>query len=165
MSEKEQEALKTIKQNMWLSMGAGLVPVPLVDLAAVAGVQLKVLAAISKIYGIPFKKSYGKAAIFSLIGFVLPHAMAFGAVGSLLKLIPVVGVMAGAPAMALFCAGYTWAMGNVFIQHFESGGTFLNFRPAKVREYFLAQFEEGRKMAAVVEKDKQAKGPADSQEA
>ena len=27
-------------------------------------------------------------------------------------------------------------MGKVFIQHFESGGTFLDFDPDKVRSYF-----------------------------
>jgi uncharacterized protein (DUF697 family) len=150
LSEKEQQTLKTVKNYMWWSMGAGLIPVPWVDLVAVAGVQLKVLAEISKIYGVPFQENRGKAAIGSLVGFVLPHAMAFGAVGSLLKAIPVVGVLAGAPAMALFCGAYTWALGNVFIQHFESGGTFLTFDPEKVKEHFQARFEEGRKVAATM---------------
>jgi uncharacterized protein (DUF697 family) len=81
--------------------------------------------------------------------------MAYGAVGSLLKVIPVVGALAGAPAMALFCGAYTWALGNVFIQHFESGGTFLNFNPDEVKEHFKAQFEEGRKMAETMEAEKQ----------
>src|SRR5512140_213709 len=135
---------------MWWSMGAGLIPVPWVDLAAVAGVQLKLLAEISKIYGVPFQENAGKAAISSLVGFVLPHAMAFGAIGSLLKVIPVVGVLAGSPAMGLFAGAYTWALGRVFIQHFESGGTFLSFKPEEVKEYFQAQFEEGRKVAATM---------------
>jgi uncharacterized protein (DUF697 family) len=150
LSEKEQQTLKTVKNYMWWSMGAGLIPVPWADLAAVASVQLKMLAEISKIYGVPFQENRGKAAIGSLVGFVLPHAMAFGAVGSLLKAIPVVGVLAGAPAMALFCGAYTWALGNVFIQHFESGGTFLTFDPEKVKEHFQARFEEGRKVAATM---------------
>jgi uncharacterized protein (DUF697 family) len=150
LSEKEQKTLTTVRNYMWWSMGAGLIPVPWADLAAVAGVQLKLLAEISKIYGVPFQENRGKAAIGSLVGFVLPHAMAFGAVGSLLKAIPVVGVLAGAPAMALFCGAYTWALGNVFIQHFESGGTFLTFDPEKVKEHFQARFEEGRKVAATM---------------
>ena len=131
MSEKQEKALKTIKNYMWFSMGAGLIPVPFVDLAAVSGVQLKMVAEISKIYEIPFQESRGKAVIGSLVGFVLPHATACG-LGSLLKAIPVVGTLAGAPAMALFCGAYAWALGNVFIQHFESGGTFLNFKPDEV---------------------------------
>ncbi len=147
MSENYEKSLKITKNYMWWSMGAGLIPVPLVDWAAVSGVQLKMLADISKVYGIPFHESRGKAVIGSLAGFVLPHAVACGWLGSVLKSIPVIGALAGAPAMAVFCGAYAWALGNVFIQHFESGGTFLNFDPEAVREHFRTQFDEGRRMA------------------
>jgi uncharacterized protein (DUF697 family) len=150
--ELEQKALKTVKNYVYLSMGAGLIPVPGVDWAAVSGVQLKMLADVSKLYDIPFKESYGKATIASLAGFVLPHSLAFGWMGSVIKLVPVVGVLAGAPAMALFSGAYTWALGNVFIQHFASGGTFLSFDAEKVRQYFRARFDEGRKVAATPSK-------------
>jgi uncharacterized protein (DUF697 family) len=145
---------------MWMSAGAGLIPIPWVDLTAIAGVQLKVLAELSKIYDVPFRKNCGKAAIASLTSFLLPHAMAFGAVGSLIKLIPIVGTVPGAVWQSMISGAYTWALGNVFIQHFESGGTFLDFDGEKVREYFQAQFEEGRKMAASMEKEGNSAGSA-----
>jgi hypothetical protein len=47
--------------------------------------------------------------------------------------------------MVLLCGAYSWALGNTFIQHFESGGTFLNFDSDKVKGYFHAQLEEGKK--------------------
>jgi len=146
-TEKEQIALKTVKNYMWWSMGAGLIPVPFVDWAAFSAVQLKMVAGISKIYGVPFENDRGKAVIGSLASFVLPHSLACGLIGSWLKAIPLVGSLAGAPAMALFCGANAWALGAVFIQHFESGGTFLNLNPREVREYFKAQFEEGGKLA------------------
>ena len=149
--ERETKALKTVKNHMWWSMGAGLIPVPFVDLVAVSGVQLKMIAEISKIYNVPFQEGRGKAVVGALIGYVVPSSMSFGLVGSLLKAVPVVGVLVGAPSMALFCGASAWALGNVFIQHFESGGTFLNFKPEEVKEYFKTQFEEGRKMAATME--------------
>jgi uncharacterized protein (DUF697 family) len=129
-------------------MGAGLVPIPFADLAAVSGVQLKMIADLSKIYDIPFQKNSVKAAIGSLAGFILPHATACGFVASLFKAVPAVGFAAGGSAMAVFCGAYAWALGNVFIQHFESGGTFLDFDPEAVKEYFKAQFEEGKRVAA-----------------
>jgi uncharacterized protein (DUF697 family) len=147
---KEQLALKTVRKYMWWSMGAGLIPVPFVDWAAVSGVQLKMVADVAKVYGVPFQQNRGKAVIGSLVGFVLPHVMACGMLGSLLKAIPVVGAVAGAPAMAIFCGAAEWALGLTFIQHFESGGTFLDFNPEEVRAYFKAQFEEGHKMAATL---------------
>jgi uncharacterized protein (DUF697 family) len=173
MTEKAIAALKTTKNYMWWSMGAGLIPVPYLDLAAVSGVQLKMVSEISKIYEVPFQENRGKAAVGSLVGFVLPHATACGLIGSTIKAIPLIGALAGAPAMAIFCGAYAWALGNVFIQHFESGGTFLNFNPDEVKEYFRAQFEEGKKMAssmgtqerAEVKAEGKAEGKAEEQAA
>jgi len=138
---------KTIKTYMWWSAGAGLIPVPVVDLFAISGVQLKMINDISKIYEVAFHENRGKAFIGSLMGFVLPHATACGMVGSLLKMVPLVGALAGAPAMSIFSAASAWALGNVFIQHFESGGTFLDFDPEKVKVYYQKQFEDGKNMA------------------
>lgn len=160
MSERQQKALKTVKQYMWWSMGAGLIPVPIVDLAAVSGTQLKMLSEISKIYEVPFQESRGKAIIGSLLSFVLSHSMACGAIGSLVKAIPVVGALAGAPAMVAFCGASAWALGNVFIRHFEAGGTLLDFDPEKAKEYYKAQFEEGQKIAATPQQEESTEVPA-----
>lgn len=141
-------------------MGAGLIPVPFIDLVAVSGVQLKMLAEISKIYGVEFQETRGKAIIASLIGYVVPSTLSFGSVGSLLKAIPVVGQLVGAPSMVLFCGASTYALGKVFIQHFESGGTFLSFEPAKVKEHFQQEFEEGKKLAEDLEAEKRTEVPA-----
>ena len=53
----------------------------------------------------------------------------------------------------------TYAVGKVFTQHFESGGTFLTFDAAKVREYFETQFKEGKSFMA------SADAPAGTKEA
>ena len=63
--------------------------------------------------------------------------------GSALKLVPVLGIFCFV-AMPTFNAAITYAVGKVFIQHFELGGTFLDFDPKKVRAYFEDQFREGK---------------------
>jgi uncharacterized protein (DUF697 family) len=160
VTEKDQQARKSVKNYMWWSMGAGLIPVPFVDLVAVSGVQLRMIAGLSKIYGVEFHENRGKSIIAALIGYIVPNTLSFGSVGSLIKAIPVVGQLAGAPSMVLFCGASTYALGRVFIQHFESGGTFLTFDPAKVKEYFQKEFEEGKKVAEELETEqKSASGP------
>jgi uncharacterized protein (DUF697 family) len=159
VSEKEQTALRTVKRYMWWSMGAGLIPVPFLDLAAVSGVQLKMLADISKIYDFSFQKSRVKAVVGSLIGSAVPGAASYGAFASLCKTLPVVGTVGGTTTMVMLSGASTWALGKVFIQHFESGGTFLDFNPEEVKEYFKAQFEEGRKMASTMGPEKKAPAP------
>jgi uncharacterized protein (DUF697 family) len=140
-------------------MGAGLIPVPILDLVAVSGAQLKMLAEISKIYDVPFQESRGKAIAGSLIGSVVPGALSFGAIASLLKAVPVAGTFLAGGTMVMFCGASAWALGKVFIQHFESGGTFLTLEPEKVREYFKAQFEEGKKVATTMKAEEKVEAP------
>ena len=52
--------------------------------------------------------------------------------------------MALASASA-FGGATTYAVGKVFIQHFEMGGTLLNFNPDEVRKYFQEQYQQGMK--------------------
>ena len=160
MTENEQKALKTVKNYVWWSMGAGLIPFPWVDMAAVSGVQLKMVAAISKIYGVRFQANSDKAVIGSLVGSLVPGAVSYGAAFTVLKGIPAAGFIVGGSAMVVISGATTWALGKVFIQHFESGGTFLNFHPEEVKEYFKAQFAEGRKVATNMGRDKKSESPA-----
>ena len=147
MIEQQQQALQVVNRYKWFSAGAGFIPVPYLDGVAVSALQLKMLAEISKIYGVPFQQNLGKAAIASLAGFVITHAAAFGALS---KAVPALSAVA-APATAAFAWGYSWAIGNIFIQHFESGGTLLDFDPERFRKHFKSQFDMGQKMAPVVE--------------
>lgn len=147
MSEKEQLALGTVKRYMLWSTGAALIPIPFVDIIALLTAQLKMIAELSKIYDIPFERSSVQAVVGALLGYILPESLSEGLFGSLLKTLPGVGVLVGIPSFGLFVAAYTWALGRVFIMHFESGGTLLNFNPEAVKAHFRKQFEEGRAIA------------------
>ena len=128
-----------------LSGAAGLVPVPVVDVAAVAGVQLQMLRRLSEIYEVPFSDNMGKSIIASLAGSVIPASTATTAtigLASLVKGLPGVGTVIGALTMPVFSAGSTYIIGKVFIQHFASGGTLLDFNPPDYRE-FIKNLSEG----------------------
>jgi uncharacterized protein (DUF697 family) len=139
MMEKQQQARDTVKRYTWFAAGAGLIPIQYVDGLAVTGLQLKMIAEISKIYDIPFRENEGKAAIAAMACFIIPHAAAFGA---LAKAIPGVSVL-GAPLAAAFAGTYSWVLGNIFVQHFESGGTLINFHPEHLWEDFKSKFVAG----------------------
>jgi uncharacterized protein (DUF697 family) len=144
------EANKTIKNHMMVSLGFGVVPVPMVDLVGITGTQLNMLRSLSELYGQEFKKDWGKKAIGSLLGGGVSIPLAMG-LSSLIKSIPVVGQAAGALSMATSGAALTYAVGRVFVSHFESGGTFLTFDPAQMKEHFKAEFEAGKDVAKDIE--------------
>ena len=151
---KLDSANDLVKKWMWWTMGAGLIPVPFVDLAAVSGVQIKMLSDLSNLYGVKFSENKGKSIVSALLGSIVPNSLARGSVGSILKLIPVIGPVMGGVSMSLFSGAATYAIGKSFIQHFESGGTFLDFDPVKVKDYFYAKFEEGKAVAKEMEEKK-----------
>ena len=123
--------------SLW-SGAAGLIPLPLVDMAAVGGVQLHMLRRLSEIYGIPFSENRGKSILASVAGAVIPASTAT-TTGSLMKSLPGIGTVIGALTMPVVSAGATWVIGKVFIQHFASGGTLLDFNPTDYREFMKAQ--------------------------
>jgi hypothetical protein len=61
--------------------------------------------------------------------------------------------------MPVISGASTYAIYKVFIQHFESGGTFLDLDPAKVKSYFAEQFTKGKKVAVDLKKDETASPP------
>jgi uncharacterized protein (DUF697 family) len=154
---KLDSANDLVKKWMWWTMGAGLIPVPFVDLAAVSGVQIKMLSDLSNLYGVKFSANKGKSVVSALLGSIVPNSLAGGGVGSILKMIPLVGTILGGVSMSLFSGAATYAIGKSFIQHFESGGTFLDFDPVKVKDYFKSLFEEGQMVAKKMEEEKKAK--------
>jgi uncharacterized protein (DUF697 family) len=147
------EAHDLIKKSMYASIAAGLVPVPVFDFLAVTGIQLEMLRRLSHLYGVTFMEGKGKNALAALIGGSFPSSVT-PLVVSLVKAIPIVGSTVGALSLPLIAGASTYAVGKVFIQHFESGGTFLTFDPEQVRTYYAEQFKEGKTVAASAETKK-----------
>ena len=119
---------------------AGLIPLPVVDVVAVGGLQLQMLRRISQLYGVPFSDNRGKALIASLGGALIPASSGLGA-ASALKAVPLFGTIASGFIMPVLSAGATYAIGKAFIEHFASGGTLLDFNPPDYREFVKAQKE------------------------
>ncbi len=150
--ENRKEADKIIRNHIYGAMGVGLIPVPLVDMVALTGVLLNMLRKLAKLYEIPFSKDVGKNLIASLLGGTIPVSVS-GTLASMVKAIPIIGQTTGALTMPATAGAMTYAVGRVFLQHFESGGTFLNFDPEKVREHYARLFEEGKKVVSEVNKN------------
>jgi uncharacterized protein (DUF697 family) len=132
-----------IRHYMYWAMGAGLIPAPLIDVAAILAIQLKLVAALADHYHKDFRKDAGKAFVGALVGGSLPTAAA-GPVASLVKTIPLVGQLAGAVTMPALAGASTYATGRVFVQHFENGGTFDTFDPETARPDYEEQFKKAR---------------------
>jgi len=157
MSQSPEERLaissKTISNHSVGAAAVGLIPVPAVDFVGLTALQLNLLRRLSQIYEVPFSQDLGKKAIGALAAGFTPMALS-APLASAVKAVPMIGSTLGGLAMSAVAGASTYAVGKVFQQHFDSGGTFLNFNPAAVRAYYREQFEKGKE--AVKEAKKQA---------
>jgi len=138
--DRRSRATKVVERFSFWSGVAGLLPIPFVDLAAVAAVQIQMLRLISRIYDVPFSENRGKALIAGLFGTVIPVSAGVG-MASVVKGIPIAGTAVGALVTPALAVAATYAIGKVFIQHFASGGTLLDFEPPNYREFISREMQ------------------------
>jgi uncharacterized protein (DUF697 family) len=139
-NDRRHSAAKVVDRFSFWSGVAGLLPIPFVDLAAVGALQIQMLRLLSRIYDVPFSENRGKALVAGIFGTVIPVSTGVG-MASVVKTIPIAGTAVGALATPALAVAATYAIGRVFIQHFASGGTLLDFEPPNYREFISRQMQ------------------------
>ena len=141
-SDRETRGMKVVKSWAQWSVAAGFVPVPFVDIALVSGIQIKMIYDLCQIYNVPFKKESAFAYASGLVGGSLTAGAAQVVGAMALKAVPYVDQI----VQPTFAFATTYAMGYVFVKHFENAGTMTSFDSSKMNLYFQEQFEKSKKM-------------------
>lgn len=151
-NDKEPAARDIVQKNVWYSLGIVMVPFPVIDLAYSVGVQINMIRDLSELYEIPFSKHTAQNLIYSFVAgswsLIMGRALFF----SFLKVVPGACLFAALAANPTASAAMTYALGSVFIMHFESGGTLLDLDPQKMRQHFYSEFKTGIEYSKTVEK-------------
>ena len=145
---KSAEASSIIKNHVVWSMGGGAIPIPFVDVVAVTAIQLDMIKQLARVYSVDYKETEGKAIVTALTG------SALASIGKrALKFIPGIGSVLGGITMAAMSGASTYALGEVFSKHFETGGTFLDFDPSRLKKYYDEKFEKGKEFVEDLKKE------------
>ena len=124
---------QSLAQNYVLvAAGLALVPVPLADLFGIMALQVKLVHGLARHYGVPFKTRIAQSLLASLLS-GLSATLVGRVLASLAKAVPGLGNLAGSGGMAVGFASVTYAVGAIFIRHFESGGSLLDFDSQKTK--------------------------------
>ncbi|MBK7337184.1 MAG: DUF697 domain-containing protein [Saprospirales bacterium] len=140
--ERGKHAETIIRNHVIWSMGAGMIPVLIADIFAVSALQLDMIRQLSRVYGVDFSETQGKAIVTSLTSSTIARVTA----GSIIKVIPGLGSLLGGVTVSAFAGASTYALGEVFKKHFETGGTILDFDPARLKKVYKEKFEKGKKV-------------------
>lgn len=138
-----------IKKHVLWSTGAGLIPVPLADLAAVTAVQVSMLEDLSEIYDVTYSEPVIKNFVTALTGGMLARLGA-----SVVKAIPGLGSIVGGLSMSVMSGASTYAVGQVARKELEDSGDLSTIDMSKAKDEFKSAFEKGKEFVAGLDKEK-----------
>ena len=141
MSNKREQADAIIKKHVLFSIGGGLIPIPLVDMAAVTALQVSMLEQLADLYGIGYNRSIAKSFIAALTGSTVAKLGA-----SLIKAIPGIGTIIGGVAMSATSGASTYALGQVAIGQFEASGSLEDIDVEEAKVAYEEAFEQGKEV-------------------
>ena len=157
---RDKHAETVIRHHVLLTMGAGFIPFPVLDILAVTAVQLDMVKQLCQVYDVDYSGMQGKAIVGALTSSTLTRTAARG----MLKIIPGVGTVIGGVALTVTTGASTYALGEVFKQHFKNGGTILDFDTAQLKKAYAEQFEKGKKIAEKLRKKQEKEQQAELEE-
>jgi len=132
------QAADIIRHHAILCAEAVWLPFWWANSPAITGLQLKMLAEISDVYGIEFAQHKAKPIVASLSGgalnFLLSrHPLSLAAKAWILS-IPVLGIPLRFGTGPAIMAAYTWLLGRAFVSHYEAGGRYEDFHVSSLRD-------------------------------
>jgi uncharacterized protein (DUF697 family) len=119
-AKRHAVARRIVERHRTYAAVGGLVPVPVANIASVTAINLRMVQQLSALYQVPFRRDRARAAIVSLIGGAAPSGFGVATSSALMWIIPG-GMLVGLGVSALSAGALTRAIGQVFVESFESG--------------------------------------------
>ena len=144
LAERTARAKALVRNHSIVNGAIGAVPIPPLGVALNLANGLKMVHGLSAIYDVEYEKELVKTLVSSFFVGCGTFSISGRLVWGLSTLVPVAGPVISVVTRPVLGAGLMYAMGQIFLQHFESGGTFLTFDPQKVRDHYAELLAEGK---------------------
>lgn len=139
-------AKQTVKTWSSWAAAAGLVPMPALDLAAIATVQVKMVYELCKIYDVPYKEERVQSVVTGVATSSVTVLLSGQVSGAVLRFIPYVGPILSTLIQPTLAFASTYALGQVFIKQFESGQSLGSITVESVRDSYNKQTEKAKQL-------------------
>jgi len=156
MASIQEEARDIIRENVIFSMGAGLIPIFVIDIVAITTIQMEMIRQLCRYYGVDYQEKRGKGLVTALSGTTLSRLAGYG-IGSALKAIPGLGTILGGVTLSATAGATTYAVGQVFAHHFEYGGSLYDLDPEQFKQFYKEQVERGKEIVKQWKKEEEKK--------
>jgi uncharacterized protein (DUF697 family) len=125
---RHAQARTIVEKHATYAAAGGLIPIPVADVAGVTAIIVHMAGNLARHYTIPPDRNRTRALVLGLIGAMAPVGLGALTSSSLLRFIPGANLV-GMAVTSIAAAACTRSIGLIFIEHFESGGTLLDFDP------------------------------------
>jgi uncharacterized protein (DUF697 family) len=136
------KAKQIVRQYTVWAAGGGLLPMPLVNIATVTGLQVSMLERLSKLYDADYSRSTAQMFVSALTGTTV-LSMGYRA-STALRFVPGIGTVIGSAAMGTLAGASTYAIGQATIKSLETSGDLLHVDIDQARDAFDEAFKRGR---------------------
>ena len=119
----------------------GVIPLPVLNAGAVTAIILRMVKALSGVYHVPFEQDRTRAIVLGLIGGLTPTATSTMTASALLFLMPGSNLV-GLAVSSLTASACTRRIGSIFVEHFESGASVIDFPLSRAANRLLGHSEQ-----------------------
>jgi uncharacterized protein (DUF697 family) len=142
--QRSKFANRIINAHAGYAAVGGLIPLPAIDVAASATVQVRMAAKLCELYELPFHEQAVKTTVAAFIASAVPKVGVGYSIFSLVKGVPVVGPLLGLATVPALNAALTWALGRVLMWHFARGGTLESLQSDEAMARFKQEFKDAK---------------------
>lgn len=126
-------AMRIVRKYAAVSAAAGaVIHSPLLDVAALGGVHVSLIRDLTRHYGGEFSEQAARGIVVAIGASVIPGTIGTIAGHKALGLLPFITPGAGLLVMSASSAATSYAVGSIFVRHFETGGTLASFNVASL---------------------------------
>ena len=119
---RRSQALAIVERHATYSAAGGLLPVPILNVAGVTAIILRMVRTLSKLYDVPFERDRARAVVVALAGGTMPTGFAAVTSSTLFYVVPGAALL-GLAVSAVTATACTRNIGRIFVEHFERGET------------------------------------------
>jgi uncharacterized protein (DUF697 family) len=113
-------ARKIVERHRTFAAVGGLLPLPIITVAGITAINLRMVKQLSDLYGVPFQRDRTRAIIVGLIGGAVPTGLGVTTASTLAFAMPGPALV-GLAVSAITAGAMTRGIGLVFVEHFENG--------------------------------------------
>ena len=122
LAKRQAQARAIVARHAAYSAVGGILPLPVASVAGITTIIIRMVKMLSNLYGVPFERDRARAIIVGLVGGTVPTGFATVTTSTLFFVVPS-GALMGLVVSSVTAIACTRSIGQIFIEHFESGAT------------------------------------------